>query len=320
MQVSSYSSHGDRYCDYLCNNYPDLDAGILENVEAIVKSTNWDNPTSSLDWNNLAVLDLIAAEQTEDLDTKARHIQTAMQNLEKGFQMDRNPLCAAHYTFIHTMTNATGNALNLSYTTLLNIIQIVYTSYEPVEQGLIYLLPSRFGARAWELLLQSRDYYAQSLVSLSEALWRSQLAFYSPMGVRFLQLANQITPGRADIQLRLGISHLMAGQFVEGALNLQSAGRIAPEGIIALHALHIGYRTIGNLEVASYWLDRARNLSSFPEHEHHPMWQWTQQAADSEITYVAFEEDLVMAVEPNFNSIVTSVLVAEGDWFEHDNY
>jgi FkbM family methyltransferase len=317
MQVP-YSSHGDRYCDYLFNNYPDLDAGVLENVEAIVESTNWDNPVSSLDWNNLAILELIEAEQSEDLDMRAKHVQVAIQNLEKGFQIDRNPLCAAHYAFIQTMTNAAGNATNLSYTTLLHVIQAAYTSSEPVEPGLIYLPPSRFGSHVWELLLKSQNYYTQSLVSLSEALWRSQLAFYNQMGIRFLQLANQISPDSVDIQLRLGIGHLMVGQFVEGILNLQNAERADPDSIIALHTLHLGYRTIGNLEAAGYWLERARNLPSFPENVNNPMWQWTRQAVDSEITYVAFEQDLVMAVEPNFNSIVTSVLVAEGDWFEHE--
>jgi FkbM family methyltransferase len=216
------------------------------------------------------------------------------------------------------MTNSVGNALSLSYTTLLSVIQAAYNSHEHVEPGLIYLLPSRFVSHTWELLLKSQNYYTQSLVSLSEALWQSQLAFYSSMGVRFLQLASQIYPSNIDILLRLGISHLIAGQFVEGILNLQNAGHMAPDRIITLHALYLGCRTVGNLQAASYWLEHARNLPSFPDNANHPMWQWTMQSVDSEITYVAFEQDLVMAVEPSFNSIVTSVLVAEGDWFERE--
>ncbi|WP_019501416.1 FkbM family methyltransferase [Pseudanabaena sp. PCC 6802] len=317
MQVS-YSSHGDRYCDYLLNNYPDIDAGVLQHVEAIVESTNWDNPASSLDWNNLAILELIEAEQSENLEIKAQHVQVAIQSLEKGFQIDRNPLCAAHYALIQIMTNSGGNAINLSYATLLNAIQTAYTSSAQIEPGLIYLPPSKFGSHTCELLLKSQNYYTQSLISLSEALWRSQLVFYSQMGVRFLQLANQITPNSTDIQLRLGIGHLMAGQFVEGVLSLQNAGRMAPECIMTLHALYLGYRTIGNLEASSYWLERARNLPSFPDNALNPMWQWTRQPVDSEITYVGFEQNLVMAVEPSFNSIVTSVLVSEGDWFEYE--
>jgi FkbM family methyltransferase len=318
MQVP-YSSHGDRYCDYLLNNYPDLDAEIVQRIEAAIENTNWHNPASSLDWNNLAILELVAAEQAKDLEIRARHIQVAVQNLNRGYQLDRNPLCAAHYALIQTMTGDTvNNAVSLSYTNLLSVIQAAYTSSKCVELGLTYLPPSRFGSHTWELLLKSQNYHIQSLVSLSEALWLSQLAFYMPMGVRFLQLASQINPSNVDILLRLGISHLMAGQFVEGILTLQNAGRADPDHIITLHALHLGYRTVGNLEAASYWLERARNLPSFPENANNPVWQWTKQVVDSEITYVAFEQDLVMAVEPNFNSIVTSVLVAEGDWFEHE--
>jgi FkbM family methyltransferase len=33
---------------------------------------------------------------------------------------------------------------------------------------------------------------------------------------------------------------------------------------------------------------------------------------------VSFDEDVVVAVEPNFKSIVTSVLIAQGDWFERE--
>jgi len=39
---------------------------------------------------------------------------------------------------------------------------------------------------------------------------------------------------------------------------------------------------------------------------------------DSPFTYVQFESNLLLAVEASFKSIVTSVLVAEGDWFEKE--
>ncbi len=44
----------------------------------------------------------------------------------------------------------------------------------------------------------------------------------------------------------------------------------------------------------------------------------TELAIDAPVTYVPFEESLLMAVEPSLRSIVTRVLIAEGDWFEHE--
>ncbi len=55
-----------------------------------------------------------------------------------------------------------------------------------------------------------------------------------------------------------------------------------------------------------------------PQFVHDPDWQWTTLAMDSPFTYVQFESNLLMAVEASFKSIVTSVLVAEGDWFEKE--
>ncbi|MFN5727554.1 MAG: FkbM family methyltransferase, partial [Pseudanabaena sp.] len=58
---------GDHYLEYLFDNYPNTDASILSRLEEVIENTNWDDPVSSLDWNNLAVIDLINASQEEDL-------------------------------------------------------------------------------------------------------------------------------------------------------------------------------------------------------------------------------------------------------------
>jgi FkbM family methyltransferase len=46
-------------------------------------------------------------------------------------------------------------------------------------------------------------------------------------------------------------------------------------------------------------------------------WRWAELGANSTITYVKFENYL-LAVEPSLRSIVTSMLIAEGDWFESE--
>jgi len=70
---------GARYLEYIFNNYPDIDASILSSVEMILENTNWDNPKTDLDWNNLAVIDLIEAEQSEDLEKRTKLVQSICQ-------------------------------------------------------------------------------------------------------------------------------------------------------------------------------------------------------------------------------------------------
>lgn len=58
-----FSSPSETYLEYLFSHYPDIDANILSSLESIFDSTNWNNPKTSIDWNNLAVIDLIEAKQ-----------------------------------------------------------------------------------------------------------------------------------------------------------------------------------------------------------------------------------------------------------------
>lgn len=309
-------SHGDRYCEYIFNGYPDMDASVLARIEAIAASTNWENPTSSLDWNNLAVIDLIEAEQSEDLKIRAIHIRAAMQSLERGLTLDRDPLCAAHYALIQSTIAESDKAMNLAFNYFLRTLQPAYTATASAP-SLIYLPPSAVRtSNELELMLQSENRYKQAIMLLSEVLSRSQLVFYNASGVRFLELATQLFPNSPAVHLRLGIATFMQGR-AEGLLNLHRARQLDPDNATILQALHLSYANIGDLETANYWLDVARDLTS-AQGSSAAAWQWTKVDADSAMTYVSFEQNLAMAVEPRFSSIVTSVLVAEGDWFERE--
>jgi FkbM family methyltransferase len=114
----------------------------------------------------------------------------------------------------------------------------------------------------------------------------------------------------------LGIAELISGQ-VEGIVHLHHARQLASDYAPILQALYISYRGIGDLKMANYWLEIAHHIC-LNQNSDAAEWQWTKLALDSPITYVVFDEDLVLAVEPNFRSIVTSVLVAQGDWFERE--
>ena len=313
MELISVCS--DRYLEYIFSQYPDIDADILSSVEAIFESTNWDSPETSLDWNNLAVIDLIEADQLEDLEGKTKLIQMAMGKLEQGFSLDQSPHCAAHYLLIQSMLGENNKAIQLALSTAIAIFQPIYTSsYKGIEIGLVYLPPST--RDSFDLILNAENGYDQALMLLSEVLLRSQFVFYNSLGIRFLRLANRLFADSPIACLMLGIAELMGGQ-VEGIILLHQARRQAPDYAPILQALYLGYRGIGDLNTAKYWLEAAHDIS-LNQNSDAAEWQWIKLAVDSEIAYVAFDEDLVLAVEPDFRSIVTSVLVAQGDWFERE--
>ncbi|MFN5729774.1 MAG: FkbM family methyltransferase, partial [Pseudanabaena sp.] len=108
----------------------------------------------------------------------------------------------------------------------------------------------------------------------------------------------------------------MANQS-EGVAYLQYGRKLMPENPAILQGLYLAYRGFGDLGKAKYWMEQANDLRLKLGRET-ASWQWTSLLVDEAMTYVSFDEDVVMAVEPNFKSIVTSVLIAQGDWFERE--
>ncbi len=310
------STPSDRYVEYIFNQYPNIDANVLSSLEAICESTNWEEPKTSLDWNNLAVIDLVAAEQSTDIDTKTRLIQMAMEKLDTGFGLDQSPHCASHYVLIHSLLGENSKAIYLALNTVIATLQPAYTSLQSIPVGLVYLPFSFRSSLEFESILNAENGYIQSLMLLSEALWRSQFIFYSSSGMRFLRLANQLVPSSPTVALMLGIAELMSGQ-VEGIVYLHHASQLAPYYAPILQALYLSYRGIGDLNTAEYWLKVANSIR-LSQNSDGNEWGWASLESDSTITYVTFDQDLVLAIEPSFRSIVTGVLVAQGDWFERE--
>lgn len=129
---------GDCYLEYLFDNYPDTDASILSGLEEVIGNTNWDDPVSSFDWNNLAVIDLINADQEEDLQLKTSIVEEAKAKLERGFALDQNLHCASHYILIQSILGEDAGANSLTLHTVVNMPQT--TEYEQnADVSLIYL-------------------------------------------------------------------------------------------------------------------------------------------------------------------------------------
>lgn len=310
----------ERYHDYLQNNCPDLDSDSLSRVASSLESTCWDDPTSAIDLNNFAVVALIEAEQTQDSSLRELYIGMALQALNQGLEEYRHPLCAAHLAIFLTMTGDREEAIEIIFPTFIDTIQYVYTNIEKNTPGIVYLprTSSSFkNTQNEELIriLQAEDGYTQSLLLLTETLCRTQLVFYNAMGLRLLHLAAQVFPDSISINFKLGISSLMNNQW-EGLLYLHRVHKKAPEYAPILQVIYLAYKKLEQIERANSWLEVARKLER--QSPNSLEWRWTDLELDSPFTYIPFESELLVAVEPSFRSLVTGVLIAEGDWFEKE--
>ncbi len=318
--MDSYRDFRDKYIDYIYHNCPSLDANSLARIATILESTSWEEPTSSTDLNNVAVLALILAEQSEDLLDRQLYLNMALESLNQGIEQDSCPLCIAHLALILTMTGEMSQAIELAFPTFLNTVPNVYSNIEKPPSALVYLPSPRNSlsntlAEQLTHLLQARDAYTQAFFLLSEVLCRTHIVFYGVGGLRLLNLAENVLPDSSFIKFKLGLS-CMANNLREGLLYLHQAKQLAPNSPQILQALYLAYRDIQDGNSANYWLTEARAF-----HQKNPAdtdWKWAQLPANSSVTYLPVEKDLLLAVDTSFRSIVTGVLLAEGDWFEHE--
>jgi FkbM family methyltransferase len=318
MPTSLSCSYVDTYWQYVAQTGADLSQQALSRLNADLKAIAWDEPESAIDLNNLAVLALIEAEQQNDPQMRAIHLEMALEALQSGVQQQpSHPLCMAHLALVNSMIGENQSASELAFSSLLSMLQSVYTEPVSLPLGLVYLPPMRYQTRRERLQqsLQAEDGFAQALQLLTEVLCQAQLVFYNSSGMRFLHLAQQLAPYSSDLHLKLGITNVMHGNW-EGLLNLQQARKLAPQYAPTLQALYLAYRNLGELDIAEFWLQSARHSSQIQLDSLD--WRWSNLAVDSPFTYVPFDQNLLMAVEPNLQSIVTIVLLSEADWFESE--
>ena len=319
--MKSSCSHADCYLQYIQNYCPDINPDTLSCIVLILENTSWDNPESPLDYNNIAVVTLIEAEKCDD-DSVMRsiYLEMAFEALSGETNLNTHPLCAAHLALVHSMIGETEEATQIAFSTFINTLQPVHSNNENIPLGLIYLSPNQkpFASNKSDYLkqlLQAENGHHQSFLLLSEVLCWSHLVFYNTMGIRLLHLAAQLLPHSVSIGLRLGISSLMSGQW-EGLLYLHRVRQLAPNCALALQALYLAYRDLNQIEIADFWFEVARDF--YQQNSNSLDWRWAELAKDSPLTYIPYEDTLIMAVEPSFRSIVTSVLIAEGNWFEKE--
>jgi len=315
------------YWKYIESAGVTLDSDSLSRVATSLENNSWDEPTSAIELNNVAVVALIEAEQCQEASLRGIYFEMALEALNQAVELDGHPLCAAHLALVLSMTGELQQATQTAFSTFINILQPAYVKEQASPPGIVYLPPAN-GYRDsrdenFAKILQSEDGYAQSLLLLSEVLWRSQLVFYNATGLRFLHLAERVLPDDSSINVKLGISSIINNQW-EGLLYLHRARTLAPDDATVLQALYLAYRDLGQMSAANLWLSSGRDCAARRESNGNNKtppsldWQWTEVEADSTVTYIPFERQILLTVEPSLRSIVTSVLIAEGDWFEKE--
>lgn len=314
-------SYSNCYLQYLKSASPAKydDLAQLESLDFALKHTAWEEPNTAVECNNVGVLALVMAEQSDSPDSRALYIEMAVEAFQAG--SDDHPLCLAHLILIKSITGESAAAIQLAFSRLIDWSAAIAPSLgASIPAGLIYLPADRSGAsrarpEILPALLGVANGAQQSLLLMAEVLRRSQLVFYNAAGLRFLHLIAPLIPDSAFLQLSLGLSSLFSGQW-EGMVNLHRARAIALASQLnaaaIYQALYLAYRALNQPQQATRWLALAQHKRQGEA----PEWRWTMLPADSSFTYVPFDESVLMAVEANIRSIVTSVLLAEGDWFE----
>lgn len=294
----------DGYWQYVQQRCPQIEASQIAPAIAAAATTRWDEPETGVEFNNIGVLSLIEAELCDDASLRSMQLDLAIAALEEGDALG-HPLCAAHLAAVHRLTGNLPAASQLAFGNLMNGLQSAFTG-APEPLGLIYLPPIATASDVLPHLLQAPNGQIQAQRLCVEVLTRSQLAFYNDNGLRFLQLAAQLMPTSFDVQHRLGLSKLNH-HYWEGILHLQQAHQLAPDRASLLQTLWLVYQQ--QPEIAQFWRETARSVSTGEL-----AWHWADHP-DDRFTTVPFDE-LLLAIEPSFESKVTSVLLAEGDWFE----
>jgi FkbM family methyltransferase len=314
--MSDASNAIEVYLTYLNDICPDIDPGIVSCIMACLENTQWDDPQSVDDFNHIAVIALIEAEGCDELSLRELYLQTAIEALESSLAIEKNSLALFHYSIVLSMLGDRQRSLNLAWARWLELTAHKAEVSKAIK--IFYFPPdshrhSGYRAEVYDQVLATSNGYQQALQLLAEALCCSSLVFYNGTGIRWLKLASQVRPDSVQLNLKLGVA-MCTAQLWEGIYYLNHSQQLAPNNLQVMHALFLACRGIGNFEAAQYWHRLAAGSSVESELLPH----WTQLASDSPFTYVPFDGGLTLAVEANFKSLVTSVLVAEGDWFEDE--
>jgi FkbM family methyltransferase len=304
------------YFAYLQTEAPKLDRQVFQALESSLDGCNWEEPSRAWEWNNLAVAALVEADRSENGLTRGLYIEMAFNALHSGVELGDYPLCQAHLALLYNSLGDVETATDLAFNCLLETLQPAYTDCE-IPQGIIYI-PANLTEQRTEYLLhilKQDNGYFQALYLLGEALCRTQAIADSSHGLRLLHLLCQLVPGTFHSNLQLGI-YSLGLQELEGLLYLHRAQELVLDSPSALHALYLAYSELENVGACDHWLEIARDYGD--QRSDRRPWQWTTAVTETGFTYMPFEGEILMAIEPSLRSLTTRSLLASGDGYERE--
>ncbi len=323
------------YLNYIQQNRVEITTTAANQLAQVLGKCQWEQPQTALDWNNLAVTALVAAENCDNSLTHGLYIEIAFDAVQAGSELDQHPLCAAHLALLNCMLGNYSEAAQIAFSAFINNLQPTYTEVE-IEPGIIYIPPltrthiTNGRSEQLQRILNTNNGYTQAVLMLTEVLCRTQIVLDNPTGLRLLHLMNQFMPDLIFPNIRLGI-YSIGNQELEGLAYLHRAGELALDHPTILQSLYLAYCDLDQPESADYWqqigLDYgSQRLAKLP-------WQWTRLTIDSSWTLVPFDQrtsvvtidhhnslnhGISLAVAATLQSPTTRCLLAEGDWFERE--
>ena len=316
------------YLDYIQQNQVEISPKATVQLTQILDRCQWEDPQTGLEWNNLAVTALIAAESCDNALTHGLYAELAFDAVQTGSALNQHPLCAAHLALLNCMLGNYSDAAEIAFSAFINNLQPTYTEAE-IEPGIVYIPPltrthiTNGRSEQLQRILNTENGYVQAMLLLTEVLCRTQISLDNQTGIRLLHLMNQLMPALIFPNIRLGI-YSIGDRSLEGLVYLHRARELALDHPVILQALYLAYRDLEQAQSASYWHQIGadygnQRLAKLP-------WQWTDLSIESPYTYIPFagaatperNQDILLTVPASLQSITTRCLLAEGDWFERE--
>lgn len=153
MTDNNFLDNGEifTYCEYVQECCPEVDLDFFDELEIDILSTNWEQPKLATDFNNVAVMALIAADNTNDLNERELYIEYAIEALEKGILLTDSPLCKAHLSIVYHLIGEFDKSIEICYKAISEILQINTDNHFSSFLGIIYL--PRYSS-TWRQIIQ----------------------------------------------------------------------------------------------------------------------------------------------------------------------
>ena len=81
------------YLEYVKHNQVEISPTATRQLAKILDDCQWEKPHTALDWNNLAVAALVAAESCDNSLAHGLYVEIAFDAVQTGSELNQHPLC-----------------------------------------------------------------------------------------------------------------------------------------------------------------------------------------------------------------------------------